>query len=1413
MKHLIAFTLGLFLLPSIALAQLSILKPSQGGTGLGSVTVGDIGKCLKVLASSPFSFELDTCGTGGGGGGSSLFEYDGGTDTISPIIASTSNTAKISASTFVATSTSATSTLPWLDITQRLRMASDYFTDLTGYGLKASGTTLAVDNAVIAEVSDLHNAVTLSGALDYITLVGQDIVRGAIDLATDITGTLGVSNGGTGLTSTSTFLFENEIDTESELETFLTDVTNVFTNNDGTLADDNLTNNSIEDLNDVAAMTENTGDLLSWNGSTWTDVATSTLGFLTSAITSFNGLTGSSQTLATTSSAGGWGFGSSGSVHTLNIPTAGASTVLGLLSATDWGTFNAKQNALTAGYQIGLSGAVISSTALGTTSIDTLAKIESITGVSNILIENDIDASSELRALMDDETGTGAAMFGITSSMSDDISCSASQVLARNSGDSAWECVAQSSGGGGGGMSTSTDNNPEVGETISYINTDFYVGGSASNTAELNFDKDNSKLTISAPTNDGAFIGIATTSSSTVGTRGLVVQGNIFAAGNATATNLTATGTTWINALRDSTGSLGSSGMLLQSNGSVATWVATGTLGFSGSGGITSLGGQTGATQTFATTSAVGGFGFSSSANTHTLNIPTASAGTALGLLSASDWSTFNSKQATISAGYQIGLSGTTLSSTALGTTSIDSIAKVESILGGTNVIVSTEIDSVSEIETLAGAVNILLETEIDASSELAAIMDDETGTAGALVFSNSPTLTGTTLFTNASGTAATTTRSTTTNLAVSGSLGLFGSAPVTSNNALCIQLTGTADLCDGSDASGGGGGGGSFPFSADTNFGQVVYSTSTPTLWFKSGVYASSTSEFDAIDVAGNISALEVGATPIIAAYASNGTDYVQMYSSGGYGQLEASNAFVLTAPSGVTVVGTANPQLRVQYGGGSYNSLTVYHNDTDATIANSNTAGDIIFQPGTASGNVGIATTSPESRLDVWGLSGGKILTLFSNAGTKLMEVTNAGVATLLGYWDFGGASLELPNSTSLPGTCTVGQIYMDTDATSGQRIYACQSANTWALQGDGGGGGGSPGGSDTQVQFNDGGAFGGAVGFVWNKTLSLLGIGSTTPHATVAIQSSTTTIPVFAIATTTGERSDLFSISATGTLWNANRYKDTGVRAVIGNYMNGAGFYQQPIYNLTNYGTQKQEGWATVDCPAIGMAGIAVVADGVFTPCGALTYAEDGTGPTTAVGVALNDGGMYTNFSASTAANDGGGLFIGNLSWMKPATNTPIIDVTLSVGAGATSTSYFIGYTSTNPGGTTFEVQPTAGCFLTASTTRANWILVSRTSASAHTETDTGIASSTVLNAATGAYRRFIVMNDATSCTAYIQPTWNDPIRMVARHTTNISTTTTLSFGVYGMRSTASVGSTAASFRITDFFASWRRYPLVQ
>lgn len=58
-------------------------------------------------------------------------------------------------------------------------------------------TTIGVD----AAGTDNSTNVTLAGSLDYITITGQEITRNAIDLATDVTGTLPVGNGGTGATT------------------------------------------------------------------------------------------------------------------------------------------------------------------------------------------------------------------------------------------------------------------------------------------------------------------------------------------------------------------------------------------------------------------------------------------------------------------------------------------------------------------------------------------------------------------------------------------------------------------------------------------------------------------------------------------------------------------------------------------------------------------------------------------------------------------------------------------------------------------------------------------------------------------------------------------------------------------------------------------------------------------------------------------------------------------------------------------------------------------------------------------------------------------------------------------------------------------------------------------------------------
>ena len=66
-------------------------------------------------------------------------------------------------------------------------------------GLNLSAGCFAINGVCVGGSG--HAAVTLSGTPTYITLSGQDIVRGLITLTTDVTGTLPIANGGTALTA------------------------------------------------------------------------------------------------------------------------------------------------------------------------------------------------------------------------------------------------------------------------------------------------------------------------------------------------------------------------------------------------------------------------------------------------------------------------------------------------------------------------------------------------------------------------------------------------------------------------------------------------------------------------------------------------------------------------------------------------------------------------------------------------------------------------------------------------------------------------------------------------------------------------------------------------------------------------------------------------------------------------------------------------------------------------------------------------------------------------------------------------------------------------------------------------------------------------------------------------------------
>lgn len=54
--------------------------------------------------------------------------------------------------------------------------------------------------------------------------------------------------------------------------------------------------------------------------------------------------------------------------------------------------------------------------------------------------------------------------------------------------------------------------------------------------------------------------------------------------------------------------------------------------------------------------------------------------------------------------------------------------------------------------------------------------------------------------------------------------------------------------------------------------------------------------------------------------------------------------------------------------------------------------------------------------------------------------------------GTVNIDGGTFEAPNSNTLPGTCAVGEVYFDADATAGSNLYGCTATNTWTLQGGG-------------------------------------------------------------------------------------------------------------------------------------------------------------------------------------------------------------------------------------------------------------------------------------------------------------------------------------------------------------------------
>ena len=211
--------------------------------------------------------------------------------------------------------------------------------------------------------------------------------------------------------------------------------------------------------------------------------------------------------------------------------------------------------------------------------------------------------------------------------------------------------------------------------------------------------------------------------------------------------------------------------------------------------------------------------------------------------------------------------------------------------------------------------------------------------------------------------------------------------------------------------------------------------------------------------------------------------------------------------------------------------------------SLTTSAAAGSVFFSDGT---NPTTDTNLTFSAAD------DRLTTLFASSTSlslsNLLNVSGIGTSTFTGSLTAGTLAVGTSSPSALYGTNLSGRFLMGGEGTStingeGTALGGLRIKGNLLIDGGieftggckgcpAGGGAGTPGGSDTQIQYNNGGAFGGATLFTFDDTAGAerVGIGTTTPGAMLSVHG-----PVLFGNGTTTALSGLItpSISATSSL----------------------------------------------------------------------------------------------------------------------------------------------------------------------------------------------------------------------------------------------------------------------------------------